>query len=144
MKKLALLLAAMGCLMTWSCSSDEDLTGSSSVTQLVSVDIKVGTGAEAVVGKTLSMHYSGWLYDASKADNKGLLFDSSVGRSPYSFKLGAGQVIAGWDFGCVGMKVGGQRRLTIPSSLAYGASGAGSVIPPNAALLFEVELVDVK
>src|SRR5262245_17146688 len=105
-------------------------------------DLRVGTGADAVNGRRLSVQYTGWLYDTSQAGNKGRQFDTSAGRGPFMFTLGAGQVIRGWDLGVVGMKVGGQRRLIIPPELGYGSSGSGS-IPGNATLLFEVELVEV-
>jgi FKBP-type peptidyl-prolyl cis-trans isomerase FkpA len=110
---------------------------------LQTVDLLVGTGAQAVVGSTLTVNYTGWLYDPSAAETKGQQFDTSVGRTPIQFRLGASQVIGGWDQGLVGMKVGGQRRLTIPPSLAYGASGRGP-IPPNATLVFDVELLGVQ
>jgi peptidylprolyl isomerase len=100
-------------------------------------DIQVGTGAEAVPGKTITVNYTGTL-------TNGTVFDSSYGREPFTLQLGAGQVIPGWDQGLQGMKVGGKRRLTIPPSLGYGVQGAGSSIPPNATLIFEVELLDVK
>jgi FKBP-type peptidyl-prolyl cis-trans isomerase FkpA len=105
-------------------------------------DLKVGEGAEAVNGKLLTVNYTGWLYDASQANQKGTQFDTSVGKSPYTFRLGAGQVIQGWDRGVAGMKVGGSRRLVIPPSLAYGASGNGP-IPGNATLVFDVDLLAV-
>jgi FKBP-type peptidyl-prolyl cis-trans isomerase len=101
------------------------------------IDLKVGTGATAQDGQTVSVHYTGWLENGKK-------FDSSVDRGqPFSFPLGAGRVIKGWDEGVKGMKVGGKRKLIIPSNLGYGAHGAGGVIPPNAALIFEVELLGV-
>lgn len=106
-------------------------------------DLRVGTGVEAVNGRRLTVHYTGWLYSTTATENKGTLFDTSVGRSPFSFTLGAGAVIRGWDQGLVGMKVGGVRRLVIPPELAYGAAGNGP-IPPNANLVFEVELLDVQ
>lgn len=112
---------------------------------LVSTDHTVGTGTEAVPGKTVSVHYTGWLFDAAAPENKGKKFDSSRDRgSPFEFPLGASRVIAGWDQGVAGMKVGGQRTLIIPAALGYGARGAGAAIPPNATLVFDVELLDVK
>ena len=111
---------------------------------LQKIDTKQGTGAEAVSGKPVIVHYTGWLYDESKPDKKGAKFDSSRDRQvPFGFFLGAGKVIKGWDDGVVGMKVGGQRTLIIPPSLGYGERGAGGVIPPNAILVFEVELLAV-
>jgi FKBP-type peptidyl-prolyl cis-trans isomerase FkpA len=116
-----------------------------SVSELVKTDEQVGDGTEAVAGKQVTVHYSGWLYDAAKPDTKGKPFDSSRTRNePFSFRLGGGQVIQGWDEGVVGMKVGGRRRLTIPPEKGYGARGAGGVIPPNATLVFDVELLDVR
>ncbi len=108
-------------------------------------DTTTGSGAEAVAGRQVVVHYTGWLYDDSKADKKGVKFDSSVDRNdPFQFSLGAGEVIPGWDQGVQGMKVGGKRTLTIPPDMGYGARGAGGVIPPNATLLFDVELLDVR
>jgi len=120
-------------------------TGLSSITTLQTTDLKEGTGDTAVAGRPVSVHYTGWLYSESGTDNKGSKFDSSVDRGqPFEFALGAGQVIPGWDQGVAGMKVGGQRRLVIPPALGYGARGAGGVIPPNATLVFDVELLAVK
>jgi FKBP-type peptidyl-prolyl cis-trans isomerase len=100
-------------------------------------DLVVGTGAEAAAGKIVSVHYTGWLTDGTK-------FDSSVDSGqPYPFQLGAGSVIRGWDEGVAGMKVGGKRKLTIPPALAYGPGGRPPVIPPNATLVFDVELLGV-
>lgn len=105
-------------------------------------DTQAGTGAEAVKGKLVSVHYTGWL---DKAGQRGSKFDSSVDRGePFKFPLGAGMVIQGWDEGVAGMKEGGKRTLYIPSKLGYGSMGAGGVIPPNADLIFEVELLKVK
>lgn len=105
-------------------------------------DHKVGAGADAVKGKTVSVHYTGWLDDKGA---KGKKFDSSLDRGmPIKFLLGAGKVIPGWDEGISGMKVGGKRTLMIPSKLGYGVRGAGDVIPPNADLIFDVELVEVQ
>jgi FKBP-type peptidyl-prolyl cis-trans isomerase FkpA len=108
-------------------------------------ELQVGTGTIAQKGRNLSVHYTGWLYDHTKPDMKGRMFDSSRDRGPFNFQLGAGQVIPGWDQGFEGMKTGGRRRLIIPPSLGYGVDGAGGgIIPPNATLLFEMELLEVK
>lgn len=108
-------------------------------------DLQVGTGQEAQKGRNISVHYTGWLYDPTKPEMKGRMFDSSRERGPFNFQLGAGQVIPGWDQGFDGMKIGGRRRLTIPPSLGYGVDGAGGgIIPPNATLIFEMELLEVK
>ena len=113
--------------------------------ELKMTDVKVGSGAEAVAGRTVVVHYTGWLYDESAPEKKGAKFDSSRDRNePFTFSLGGGQVIKGWDQGFAGMKVGGQRQLVIPPEMGYGARGAGGVIPPNATLLFDVELLDVR
>ena len=105
-------------------------------------EVKLGTGDEAIAGKTVEVHYTGWLDEKGQ---KGKKFDSSVDRgTPFKFPLGAGRVIQGWDEGVAGMKVGGKRTLMIPAKLGYGARGAGGVIPPNANLIFDVELLDVK
>ncbi len=107
-------------------------------------DTKLGTGAEAAAGQHVSVHYTGWLYDPTANNNRGKKFDSSKDRGqPFQFGLGGGQVIRGWDEGVQGMKVGGTRVLTIPADLGYGARGAGGVIPPNATLVFEVDLLGV-
>ena len=102
-----------------------------------------GTGTTAANGNIITVHYTGWLYDDSKADKKGLQFETSKGSTTFQFILGAGQVIAGWDRGVVGMNVGGSRRLILPPSMAYGANRA-SVIPPNATLVFDIEVVGVE
>jgi peptidylprolyl isomerase len=106
------------------------------------IDTHPGTGASPKTGQTCVMHYTGWLYDNA---TKGKKFDSSVDRNePFAFKIGVGQVIRGWDEGVSTMKVGGKRTLIIPPELGYGARGAGGVIPPNATLIFDVELLDIK
>ena len=106
------------------------------------VDSKVGEGDEAKAGNQVSVHYTGWLFDKKAPDNKGTKFDSSRDRNePFDFPLGMGRVIQGWDMGVQGMKVGGQRTLTIPPEMGYGKRGAGGVIPANATLVFDVELL---
>ena len=130
-------------LVTQPAFSEPD-KGAVGVTKLEKIDNKIGKGAEAVAGKSVDVHYTGWLYDASKKDHKGTKFDSSVDRGTlFSFPLGEGRVIKGWDQGVAGMKIGGQRTLIIPADMGYGARGAGSAIPPNAALIFDVELFGV-
>jgi FKBP-type peptidyl-prolyl cis-trans isomerase FkpA len=115
------------------------------ITSLQITDGKVGTGAAATSGREVIVHYTGWLYDPKAADKHGKKFDSSHDYGePFSFTLGAGRVIRGWDQGVAGMKVGGTRTLVIPSELAYGARGAGRDIPPNATLVFDVELLEVR
>ena len=117
----------------------------SGITKLQIVDSVAGSGTEARPGRRVRVHYTGWLYDASKDDKRGNKFDSSKDSGePFEFSLGAKEVISGWDEGVAGMKVGGKRVLTIPPAMGYGARGAGGVIPPNATLVFEVELLDVK
>jgi len=112
---------------------------------LVKTDVKLGEGALATAGKTISVHYTGWLYDENASNHHGIKFDSSRDRkSPFEFDLGKSQVIPGWDQGVEGMKVGGQRMLIIPPDMAYGSRGAGGVIPPNATLVFDIELLAVR
>jgi FKBP-type peptidyl-prolyl cis-trans isomerase len=114
-------------------------------TTLEATDTKIGTGETAARGTDVTVHYTGWLYDEQAADHHGKKFDSSRDRDePFSFRLGAGMVIQGWDQGVAGMKVGGARTLVIPATLGYGARGAGGVIPPNATLVFDVELLRVR
>ncbi len=114
------------------------------IKDLVTNDSKIGDGKLAEAGKAVSVHYTGWLYDPAAPEQKGRKFDSSRDRGvPFGFILGAGRVIKGWEHGVVGMKEGGRRTLVIPPSLGYGERGAGSVIPPNATLLFDVELLKI-
>jgi FKBP-type peptidyl-prolyl cis-trans isomerase FkpA len=136
----ALLVCAALSVLAASCGDSPTTPSTPTLTQ---TDLLVGTGAEATAGKTVSVHYTGWLFDSSKTDHKGLQFETSVGSNPFAFVLGAGQVIAGWDQGVPGMKVGGLRRLEIPSALAYGTTRNGP-IPPNATLVFEIQLLEVK
>jgi FKBP-type peptidyl-prolyl cis-trans isomerase len=107
-------------------------------------ELRIGAGADAATGRRATVNYTGWLYDPTRPENKGQQVDTSAGRAPFTFTIGAGQVIRGWDQGVPGMKVGGQRRLTIPPDLGYGANGAGGVIPPNATLVFDIDLLDVQ
>jgi FKBP-type peptidyl-prolyl cis-trans isomerase FkpA len=147
-KRVILVLALSTAFCSRSNSSEPaegPAMADSGITQLQTVDSKVGTGAEARPGRVVRVHYTGWLYDASKADKRGKKFDTSKDRNePFEFTLGGGQVIPGWDQGFAGMKVGGTRVLTIPPAMGYGARGAGGDIPPNATLVFEVELLEVK
>jgi FKBP-type peptidyl-prolyl cis-trans isomerase FkpA len=122
------------------CNSPTSPTSSPSFTQ---TDLRQGTGTEAATGSVVTVEYTGWFYDTSQPDQKGVQFDTSTGRGPFSFTVGAGQVIAGWEQGIVGMRVGGVRRLIVPPSLAYGSRRVG-LIPPNATLLFDVELLAVE
>ena len=144
----AIVLLVVVVYTTTQARNDRDRAGGAAPTVnqgMKMTDVKEGTGAEAVTGKTVVVHYTGWLYDDSKPDHKGTKFDSSRDRGdPFDFPLGAGRVIKGWDQGVAGMKVGGQRTLVIPPEMGYGARGAGGVIPPNATLVFDVELLDVK
>lgn len=115
------------------------------VDKLIVIDQKDGTGAEAKDGWTVTVNYTGWLYDANAKDKHGKKFDSSYDHGePFSFMLGQGSVIKGWDKGLLHMHVGGKRTLIIPASMAYGARGAGGDIPPNATLVFDIELLGVK
>ncbi|MBI1913253.1 MAG: FKBP-type peptidyl-prolyl cis-trans isomerase [Planctomycetes bacterium] len=132
------LLALAGLLVAVGASAADETKIITTDSGLKYIDLKVGTGDKAKKDDTVEVHYTGWLKNGKK-------FDSSVDRGkPFEFKLGAGRVIKGWDEGVAGMKVGGKRKLIIPSKLAYGERGAGGVIPPNAELTFEVELLKIK
>ena len=111
---------------------------------LQSTDTLVGTGTVAAIGNTLTVNYTGWLYSNTAANYRGTQFDTSVGKQPFQFKLGAGLVIAGFDQGLAGMRVGGTRVLIIPSAMGYGAAGVAGLIPPNSALVFSVDLLSVQ
>ena len=114
-------------------------------TELLITELAAGEGEAIAAGSTAVVHYTGWLFDPAAEDGKGAKFDSSVDRGqPFRFPLGAGRVIGGWDQGVAGMKVGEQRRLFIPPHLGYGARGAGGAIPPNATLVFDVELLGIE
>jgi len=144
-QKLVVLVVILALFVTASVLAQTDTSSPTKVTGAPKTttsglqywDLVVGTGATAVAGKPVRVHYTGWLTNGTK-------FDSSVDRGqPFVFSLGAGQVIKGWDEGVAGMKVGGKRQLRIPPALGYGARGAGGVIPPNATLIFDVELLQV-
>ena len=123
-------------------NQEKDKMQEKGITELIITDNKVGDGREAEKGLTVTVHYTGWLYENGEKTTK---FDSSVDRrEPFSFVLGVGQVIKGWDNGVSGMQVGGSRTIIIPSDMGYGSRGAGSVIPPNSDLIFEVELIEIQ
>lgn len=141
---LALLLSAA--FVSTACSEQTAPPAPKTVgaSELIKTDAKAGAGTEATAGRSVSVHYTGWLYDEAAPDHKGAKFDSSLDRgTPFEFTLGAGQVIQGWDQGVQGMKIGGSRTLVIPPHMGYGSRGAGGVIPPNATLVFDVELLGV-
>ena len=140
MRRLRVVPALILALALGSCRPE--LTSPTNAAPYSQLDLRLGTGASAAAGNTLAVNYTGWLYDASAPQNKGAQFDSSAG-TPFSFVLGSGQVIAGWDRGVPGMLQGGLRRLVIPPSLAYGDTRHG-IIPPNATLVFEIELISVQ
>jgi FKBP-type peptidyl-prolyl cis-trans isomerase FkpA len=148
MRRRILMSVVIGGLIWISaCSGREATSGAivDNITTLQISDSRVGTGAEAVAGRQVTVHYTGWLYDSQSANDRGRRFDSSRDRNePFTFRLGAGNVIRGWDQGVAGMRVGGVRTLVIPSALGYGSEGAPGVIPPNATLVFDVELQNVK
>lgn len=142
---VALLLVLVSSLILSACSSPNSNVQVYDVPELVINDVLQGEGNTAEAGMTVYVHYTGWLYDETAPDKKGKKFDSSRDRGrEFSFPLGKGRVIRGWDQGVEGMKVGGQRTLIIPSKLGYGSRGAGGAIPPNAALVFDVELLSVR
>ena len=138
------LLLALSLTLLAACTPPGPPPGGS-VAELQRLDTRAGMGTVATSGSDVTVHYTGWLYDEKAPQRRGLKFDSSVDRGqPFTFLLGAGQVIRGWDDGVAGMKVGGKRTLLIPADLGYGSNGAGGVIPPGASLVFDVELLDVK
>jgi FKBP-type peptidyl-prolyl cis-trans isomerase FkpA len=139
--------ALAACLALSACSRQPPPPASpaNQVASLQVTELVEGTGATAAPGMRVTVHYTGWLYDSAATGQKGTQFDSSRDKNrPFTFELGAGNVITGWDQGVAGMKVGGQRRLVIPADLAYGSRGAGGVIPPAASLVFDVELLAVQ
>ena len=137
------------CLVIAGCGGDSDSPSSPSAQprgEFSQSDLVVGTGTAATTGRLMTVNYTGWLYDPTAAEQKGRQFDSSLSAGrPFQFTLGAGAVIRGWDQGVVGMRVGGRRRLVIPPELGYGAQGAGQgTIPPNATLVFDIELLNLQ
>jgi len=138
------MLSLLAVFALAACSNPPPAHANGQVDKLTIIDQKVGTGPEAKPGMDVLVHYTGWLYDENAKDKHGAKFDSSLNHgAPFNFTLGAGRVIEGWDQGVVGMRVGGKRTLLIPAELGYGARGAGRDIPPNASLVFNVELIDV-
>jgi len=133
-------VSVVASMLTAGCSDSPTAPSTESYSQ---TDVRVGTGLEATSTSIVTVHYTGWFYDASKTDKKGLQFDTSYGREPFIVQLGTGGVIPGWEQGVPGMRVGGQRRLVLPPSLGYGPNRYGS-IPPNATLVFDIELLVVK
>jgi len=139
LRPLFLILAAAA--LASGCTGNA--TAPSQSPSFSSTDLIVGTGATAGSANTLTVNYTGWLYDSTKSDFKGLQFDTTAGGTPFQFTLGSNQVIQGWEQGLPGMKEGGVRRLIVPSSLAYGGQRSGK-IPPNAALVFDIQLITVQ
>jgi FKBP-type peptidyl-prolyl cis-trans isomerase FkpA len=145
--RLQPLLAAalLVAVCSFTAETKETVVNDAVPTELVMTDVKTGTGPAITAGQTAVVHYTGWLYSPTAKDHKGKKFDSSRDRNdPFSFHVGGGEVIGGWDQGVVGMQAGGHRQLVIPPSLGYGARGAGGVIPPNATLLFDIELLKIQ
>ena len=141
---LLALIITVSCQNTGDQQMSDEQDRPTTVTEMIVEDIVVGDGAEATAGASAVVHYTGWLYAPGNPDNRGNKFDSSVDRGqPFTFPVGQGRVIRGWDEGVAGMKVGGKRVLIIPPDMGYGARGAGDAIPPNSTLLFEVELLDL-
>ena len=139
--RLTMLLLLAPVVMIGGCT---ETPASPTVSQPFSqTDLAVGSGDAVLIGTTVQVDYTGWLYDPAQTDHKGLEFDSSIGKTPFTFRLGSGQVIRGWDAGVPGMKPGGVRRLVIPPSLAYGSVRSGS-IPPNSTLVFDITLLAIQ
>ena len=143
LSRVTLLIALVASLAAAVACDDSPTSPSIQNPPYNQTDLTVGTGATAASGNTVTVEYSGWLYDPTKPDQKGPLFDTSTGRGPFVFVLGVGYVIPGWEQGVPGMKVGGTRRLVVPPSLAYGSSRV-SAIPPWSTLVFEIELLEVQ
>jgi FKBP-type peptidyl-prolyl cis-trans isomerase FkpA len=145
MKSIFQLVASLTCAVALTAcgGGGSDSPAPTAQPAFSKTDTVVGTGIEAAAGDTVTVNYTGWLYSATAAGNKGTQFETSTGRGPLAFTLGSGMVIKGWDQGVPGMKVGGKRTLVIPADMAYGAAGKGS-IPGNAAMVFDVEMVAIK
>jgi FKBP-type peptidyl-prolyl cis-trans isomerase FkpA len=145
MKALFAVVLAASLLAACSSGTEDDALSQTTLTKLETTDVKVGSGTEARPGRRVSVHYTGWLYHPTRPEHKGRKFDSSKDRGqPLNLTIGVGEVIPGWDQGLVGMKAGGSRRLVIPSALAYGRQGSGDAIPPNATLIFDIDLLNVQ
>jgi FKBP-type peptidyl-prolyl cis-trans isomerase len=146
--RIPVVLAVVVALLSSACGGGTDTPSSPSSPSVAysQTDLRVGTGAEATAGRQATVHYTLWLYDAARPEGKGTRIESSrdPGGSPLLVRLGSGGVIPGFERGVTGMRVGGERRVTIPPDLAYGSRGSGTAIPPNATLLFEIELLDVQ
>jgi FKBP-type peptidyl-prolyl cis-trans isomerase len=145
MKSILQILATLACaLALTACGGSDDAPVTTPDLPVVTkADLAVGTGIEAIAGDSVTVAYTGWVYDSTKAENKGTQFDQKTAASPFTFQLGKGTVIAGWDQGVVGMRVGGKRRLVIPPGLGYGAVANG-VIPANSTLVFDIEVLSIK
>lgn len=142
---LSIILFNVDLVSAESQPSQKEMKLEKNITSLIIKDTFLGNGRQAEKGLTVTVHYTGWLYDPNQKDGKGKKFDSSLDRNdPFLFNLGGGQVIRGWDDGVDGMKIHGKRTLIIPPDMGYGSRGAGGVIPPNATLIFDVELLGVK
>jgi FKBP-type peptidyl-prolyl cis-trans isomerase len=137
-------ILAVGFAIVAASCGDSTPTASTPAAPYAQADIRTGTGTEATSGRRVSVHYSGWIFDPRQPEQKGRAFDSSVGGDPFAFVLGSGTVIRGFDQGVAGMRVGGLRRLILPPDMAFGSAGSGSVIPPYATLVFDIELVAVE
>ena len=148
MPRLVSFLCLASLVVAYGCGGNSSSPSSTTPPrgEFSQTDLLGGTGTTATAGRLLTVNYTGWLYDPTQTESKGRQFDSSLtaGRTPFQFTLGAGQVIRGWDQGVGGMRVGGRRRLVIPPELGYGAAGSGSTIPPNASLVFDIELLNVQ
>jgi hypothetical protein len=145
MKSMFQIIATLACaLFLTACGGSDDEAAAIVPAVLGKTDLAVGTGIEAIAGDTVTVAYTGWLQDTTKTDGKGTQFDQATAASPFTFALGKGTVIAGWDQGVVGMRVGGKRRLVVPPALGYGATAQGTTIPANSTLVFDIEVLAIK